>query len=492
MTEFEKVLLDLEASFSAKDWAKLSYLLSNLYHLELYRYRNKEPLLWERLFSILLSLLLSEFNDISNLAYHYLFIALHLENGSTHGCSTQDKEQYLMSFKKRMISCLPALQEKLKKDQSSERFLKLIDELAYAEELHDCPPILEVARWIEDLKEDDFSLIVNNNSLLIVEIVYLLSRIPWKDAKQKLMLYLDHENTLVRAYAARVLGRFYNKAGTKGLEPPLHQMIKTITDKEIKRPGIAGPFFSPYFSDMDLNVFEKAAGLKTEDWLMKIILERKDSEPNTLPCANGIDFFAHEILARNAGYIQKLIVDGKKHLALQAATEINQKIDELEPILMELGNDENLDICRRACWHLSYNYQILHPEGAKRGFVKKVLFNKGSEVFINFSKENFSSPYSAILYPQKKNFLNDVEGWHFVDTIFPAAMRGELIPHPASIQKEAGVYILGEEALYAYRNGALVSFAGDVKNKLWQQVTVIWHGSPDIWDLSAFYIREKK
>ena len=117
--------------------------------------------------------------------------------------------------------------------------------------------------------------------------------------------------------------------------------------------------------------FVERAGVSVEDWFCTILAERRYPEPDTLPCSNGIDFYAHEVFGGRAGYVRRLLEMGHRELALEAATEIDHRVEDMEPILVELGDSADAEICRRASWHLSYHYRRLHPAGAARGFVAR-------------------------------------------------------------------------------------------------------------------------
>ena len=71
-----------------------------------------------------------------------------------------------------------------------------------------------------------------------------------------------------------------------------------LTAKELESPGIAGPFFSNWY-DFGMQDFAERAGVEVAEWFCTILAHRKHPESDTLPCSNGIDFFAHEIFWRS-------------------------------------------------------------------------------------------------------------------------------------------------------------------------------------------------
>lgn len=475
MTNFESAALELERTYVAKDWRKIQRLLTDLWQIEFHKHRGKCASSWEKLFQTLLALTQSEDEGITDSAYHYLFIVLQLEYGPPYEDRDQGREQRRIHYKQRIEQCLPTLRINIQKKPPI--IFRLMDNIVHTEQLCDAGPLPGIIQWLEDLKKNGD---LSSDAFQIVEMAYVFSRMPWDEAKQKLFPLLDHPVNLVRAYAARTLGEFYSSGGDH-LNPSLKEIISDITSKEIERPGIAGPLLNAYY-DFEVDLFEKQSGLKIEDWFLEILSKRKAPEPDTLPCSNGIDFFAHELFGGRSDYIRKLLDLGYKELALDAATEVNERIDDLLPLLIELGNDEDPEICRRACRHLAHYYQYLHSHGEKMGFIKKILLGKEAELYVNYYlfENEKKYPYSGILYPNGKSFFRDEEAWKYINKIMPSDIRDEQIPHPASVQRKPEPYILGNGVSYAYAR-AIVSLKGDATQKQWRQIEFIWRGTRGAW-----------
>jgi hypothetical protein len=174
------------------------------------------------------------------------------------------------------------------------------------------------------------------------------------------------------------------------------------------------------------------------------------------------------------------------------------------PILMDLGASANREVCRMASWHLAYHYRRLHPDGAKRGFVRQVQF-ASADLFLNLIGETERSkyPYAAVLYPRDGASFDDAEARRCLDAVLPASVRGELVSYGMPGDGGApGVYLFRNTAKSRYSSGALVSFrfhdeappiarrgAGrrradpkDLAGQRWEHVTIIWHGAPDAWN----------
>jgi hypothetical protein len=211
---------------------------------------------------------------------------------------------------------------------------------------------------------------------------------------------------------------------------------------------------------------------------MTILERRSGDEPDTLPCSCSIDFFAHEVFGGRADQIVKLLDLGLEGLAIAAATEIDDHVPGLAPVLVTLGHLPDEEACRSASWHLAYHYRELHPAGAARGFVRHHTLEDGVDLFVNLKGES-QSPYSATVYARAS--FSDIEAHEMLDRVLPAKVRGALIAHPLSPQRVPGVFVLGQRAYYVFENGAVVAFRGDVEARRWDRIMVRWKG-----DRSAF------
>src|SRR5204863_3860891 len=78
--------------------------------------------------------------------------------------------------------------------------LRLTDQLAHVEALADVAPQALVRAWIARAADSPARALAAN-------IAYCDDRAPWEPAGVSLLGCLDHPDDLVRAYAARALGR---------------------------------------------------------------------------------------------------------------------------------------------------------------------------------------------------------------------------------------------------------------------------------------------
>lgn len=470
---WEPWLTELEGACDAGEGGRLRAMLEDLWRFPFHEEREREPERWDRLFAVLMRLLGHDDARVHDLAYHHARIAMGLQRGPGWGKQTAEDRARLVA--RRTAELLPALAPLVRGGAMS--LLRCTDDLVHVEDLADLEPQKIYREWIASF-EDDPAL------ALAARIAYLDGRGPWESAGESLLGCLDHADDMVRAYAARALGQRYLNDAAK-LTPPLREVVAMLTQKELERPGVAGPFFSNWYADAGIQEFERLGGVKIEEWFCTILANRKAAEPDTLPCSNGIDFFAHEVFGGRPGYVRRLLDMGHEELAVQAATEFDERIDGMEPLLVELADREDAEVCRLAAWYLAYDYRFLHPAGERRGFVgKRTLDGGNADLFINLfpRPDGGSYAYSAVLYPPLGETFDAAAAAASLELVLPESMRGELLPYgiPGDDGKP-GLYIYGRSANARYRCGALVELRGDVAAQRWERLRILWHGPPGAW-----------
>jgi hypothetical protein len=303
---------------------------------------------------------------------------------------------------------------------------------------------------------------------------------PGGPTPEELTRALDDLEPMVRAYAARGLGRLYAEADSEP-EPPLAERVAAITARELARPGIAGPFLSPWY-DHGLDEFERRSGRGVEEWLLTILAGRSGPEPDTLPCSNGIDFFAHERLAGRADAVERLVELGEVRLAVETATEIDEPIAELLPVLRRLAADPDDDVARAAAWHLACAYRELAPAGEERGWVARRMLSSGAELLAAPLTPRAGEAASAAgrmssvaIFPPVGATFDDAGAEAAELEVLSPAARGELatfgMPGDGATP---GPFRHGRSELRRFRSGALVERRGDVEARRWDRLRIVW------------------
>jgi hypothetical protein len=466
---------DLEQACAADDVERIRSTLDAV-RLHSHRQRNLHHERWEWLFSALVRLMETEDEEIQRRSFHYVMIVAEAEYGPPYDQHTRADHQRNLAC--RIDALLPALAARVNREP--ELFLRCVDELVGTETRAQLEPQASVVHWISSME-------LPEASRLAARIAYVDARAPWDSIRSFLFATLDHDDVLVRAMAARTIGERYRDGAVSGMAPPFREVVERITEKDILRPGVAGPLLSSWYG-WPLGSFEACAEVTLDEWICRILAHRKGREPNMLPCSNGIDFFAHEIFGGRADCIRKILDLGHEALAVEAATEVSERIDDMEPILMDLGARQDDEACRRASWHLAYHHHRLHPDGAKRGFVRQVSL-PSADLFLNLSGEADRAPYpcAATLYPRDSASFDDAEAQRLLDAILPPSVRGEMVAYGMPGDGDAPGALVSfcfhEEVAPIARRGATRRRMepSALAEQRWKRITIIWHGAPEAW-----------
>jgi len=292
----------------------------------------------------------------------------------------------------------------------------------------------QIRDWLNRLDASPDAGRLSRDSLLAARILFGAYGATWREAGAGLLEALDQEDLTVRACAAYQIGKFCRRLApendyyddwrrdleedqrlTEGMAP-LTDYWALIRSKEIERAGVAGAFWqrAPKWT------------IDAGDWLLTL-LEQAEPEPyiRYFPCNLGFD--AHERFSRNPAAVRRLIDAGLIGLACAAATDIMELIPGMEPLLMELGENEDVEIVRLASWMLAYAYHRLHPNGARLGFVQRHATHSDYDLFLLFSeRQQPGTPYAVVLYPKSpRRSWSEQEAEHFVDQVFLPTARGE-------------------------------------------------------------------
>jgi hypothetical protein len=159
---------------------------------------------------------------------------------------------------------------------------------------------------------------------------------------------LDHPSDYVRGCAAKQLGEYSdNDVDTAANRVALFEIIGA---KEIERPGVAGPFWSPLHCFDGSNEAEPAAL-----WMLDLLERRNGSAPADMPF-NDIEFYLHELCSFSPEHMRRMLAGGFVELALMTATEVYERVEGVQPILEELAANANPQIAAHAKRHLAQYY----------------------------------------------------------------------------------------------------------------------------------------
>jgi hypothetical protein len=170
---------------------------------------------------------------------------------------------------------------------------------------------------------------------------------------------LDDASPYLRGCAAYRIGQVHDDdiSEMEGAErlPTSQALWALIGEKEIQRPGIAGPYWSP--THADLSGLTPAALADASLWMMDLLERRQGPPPSfdEMPY-NDIEFYLHELCCDSPEMMRRMLDGGFTELALMTATEITGAVEGVKPILETLAENPNAQIAAAARAHLGRYY----------------------------------------------------------------------------------------------------------------------------------------
>lgn len=157
---------------------------------------------------------------------------------------------------------------------------------------------------------------------------------------------LDHPSDWVRACAAYRLGECDEDG-----EASADALFALIGEKEIVRPGIAGPFWSS-------RCFRLEGHEAAMYWMLDLLERRSGPAPTDLPY-NDIEFHLHEACCFSPELVERMLRGGFVRLALMTATEVHEPVEGMQSILARLAGDTDASIATAASEHLRRVYLVV-------------------------------------------------------------------------------------------------------------------------------------
>ncbi|OGC08596.1 hypothetical protein A2230_03760 [candidate division WOR-1 bacterium RIFOXYA2_FULL_36_21] len=454
--QFKAELSRIEKYAKAKNIEQLRLSLHDFYKLPLHEYgqENSQTVadLWDKFFSLMLKLIRWDDIQIKNSAFHNIKIGLWSEKLSNR----------IDTHFNKILPVFGVIFE-----EKQEWFLEFFDYFIYFLET----PHPLINKWLNDIEKGKTAPHLQKNYIEAAKIFYFYPKKTWDEAKYFLFSALDHSDILVRAYAAKVLGMWYYNHATENLSPSLKETIKYLTEREINRPGIAGPFISEYYLNMEIELFEKESGLNIKEWIFEILEKRKTAEPDTLPCSNGLDFYSHEIFSTREELLH-LIKIGQIAIAQESAGDNNL---DFKKILLEIKDHDDPKVIRDVSFALASYYKTIHPKGQKLGMVKVFNHLPNIEIILlNFDINTASYWHSILISPKKpKDNFTDKKAWELIEWLLPPSIRGkELHRSPWDDEQLKQVAPKYPWTYVTYTNRASIRLDGSNSDKIWKKITI--------------------
>ncbi|MBM3761944.1 MAG: hypothetical protein FJW36_17060 [Acidobacteria bacterium] len=160
----------------------------------------------------------------------------------------------------------------------------------------------------------------------------------WQDCSKPYLHFLEHGSSLVRAAAAKALGRLHAGLRDRAKTPALPQLLLEIADREANSPGVAGPFLEG--ADWGIEDWGDLLGdFDLRQWFLDT-LRRSGKEPDW-PEAQALEFYAQEYLCADGAAIEDMLEMGREELALMTAMNLVENVELLRPVLERMARSEN-------------------------------------------------------------------------------------------------------------------------------------------------------
>jgi hypothetical protein len=275
---------------------------------------------------------------------------------------------------------------------------------------------------------------------------------------------LDHPHGYVRACAARKLGDVVSG-------PEAAPMFALIAEKELPRPGVAGPFWTEWHGMRD------DVPVDPVDWMMDLLERRQGAPPADLPF-NDIAFYLHELCDHSPETVERMMRGGHLGLAVMTATETHGVVPGMEPLLMQLADRAEPELAGPAQFHLACHYRILHP-GVADGAIRRWRDWSPEADLFSFHWGEQRLLWFIVVYPREDGgALDDASAWSLIDRLLPPHLRGELARHHLDWPNdgEPRAFRIGGALSWCFASGAHLSLSGDPDAKAWTRIEI--NGGP--------------
>ena len=223
-----------------------------------------------------------------------------------------------------------------------------------------------VGGWLADLDARSLGWPRTAEAIATARDLDALSRaaepMPWAECESDLLPLLAHPHPMVAAGAARWLGALHGSDRFDGDPdaPSLAAMLERLRTHPKHRVAVAGGFVCGYdimlegLSALASNKMVKATAFDLDQWVLDVLAFEKDTA--YLPNAQALWFYVHEHYAADPVFAGRLIDRDRAWIAMMCATEIDEPVAGMRPVLERLAADPDPEIAHPASVHLDRYY----------------------------------------------------------------------------------------------------------------------------------------
>jgi hypothetical protein len=223
-----------------------------------------------------------------------------------------------------------------------------------------------IADWLADLEGRRIGWPGTAAAIATARDLYALAEaaepVPWSECESDLLPLLDHRHPMVAAGAARWLGALYADGGLEGETdaPALADLLKRLRGHANHRVAVAGGFVCGYDTSFEglyalsSNKALMASGFDLDQWVIDVLAFEKRTD--YLPNAQALWFYIHEHYAADPAFVTRLVDVDRAWIAMMCATELDEPVAGMRPVLERLTADSDPEIARPAKVHLDRHY----------------------------------------------------------------------------------------------------------------------------------------
>jgi hypothetical protein len=223
-----------------------------------------------------------------------------------------------------------------------------------------------IGRWMEGLDARHVGTPGTSEAIAKACMLYDQSddaaAMTWEECERHVLPALDDAHVMVAAGAARYLGALYAQDCLvhDPATPRLVVLLEQMRDRSRNRAAVCGAFICGYDSMCEgLGVLASdqslaAEGFDLDRWVIDVLAA--EQREVYLPNAQAFWFYVHEHYAGDPAFVTRLIDMDRAWIAMMCATDLNEPVENMRPVLERLASERAPEIAVPAQAHLKRHY----------------------------------------------------------------------------------------------------------------------------------------